>query len=292
MRDNVSDLQWNINRWYDANVGRWCSEDPIGFNGGDNNLVRYVNNNPCFFSDQHGKNKEVFVSAFNNAVIAATQHSVSNGPNQPTHFADVFNIRPFLLKLSDNLVGGTYTFNMVPAVTGGASARYYPYSNTFEFQSNIAPATAVHEAAHAYNDKKLGIWSADYDEALAYLLEQLVNYYFMNSFKEWELKLNGACPVGDDESMKSFMRFWNYQIWELTIMTGLSSTSITYSGDPVGRTATETDFSNLKKDYGIHISCSKYMEWSLSTIEKNWGNSCNTKCIKLKCPDTLWDIFK
>jgi len=31
--DNQINLQWNINRWYDAEVGRWISEDPIGFRG-------------------------------------------------------------------------------------------------------------------------------------------------------------------------------------------------------------------------------------------------------------------
>jgi uncharacterized protein RhaS with RHS repeats len=33
-----------VNRWYDPGVGRWISEDPIGFAGGDANLVRYVGN--------------------------------------------------------------------------------------------------------------------------------------------------------------------------------------------------------------------------------------------------------
>jgi RHS repeat-associated protein len=44
LTDNVSGLQWNINRWYDANVGRWVSEDPIGFRGEDINLFRYGSN--------------------------------------------------------------------------------------------------------------------------------------------------------------------------------------------------------------------------------------------------------
>jgi RHS repeat-associated protein len=44
LTDKASELQWNINRWYDAKVGRWVSEDPIGFKGGDGNLYRYVRN--------------------------------------------------------------------------------------------------------------------------------------------------------------------------------------------------------------------------------------------------------
>ncbi len=31
-------------RWYDANVGRWISEDPLGFAAGDVNTARYVGN--------------------------------------------------------------------------------------------------------------------------------------------------------------------------------------------------------------------------------------------------------
>jgi RHS repeat-associated protein len=37
-------LQYNHHRWYDAAAGRWISEDPIGFDGGDSNLNRYVGN--------------------------------------------------------------------------------------------------------------------------------------------------------------------------------------------------------------------------------------------------------
>ncbi|WP_157732174.1 RHS repeat domain-containing protein [Thermogutta terrifontis] len=42
--DSDTQLQNNLHRWYDATVGRWLSEDPIGFAGGDGNLYRYVGN--------------------------------------------------------------------------------------------------------------------------------------------------------------------------------------------------------------------------------------------------------
>ncbi|MDR2641945.1 MAG: hypothetical protein LBC74_04050, partial [Planctomycetaceae bacterium] len=44
LTDKSSDLQWNINRWYDSDIGRWVSEDPIGFDGDDRNLFRYIKN--------------------------------------------------------------------------------------------------------------------------------------------------------------------------------------------------------------------------------------------------------
>jgi hypothetical protein len=41
-------------RWYDPNLGRFISEDPIGFNGGDINLYGYVRNSPIMLSDPFG----------------------------------------------------------------------------------------------------------------------------------------------------------------------------------------------------------------------------------------------
>jgi RHS repeat-associated protein len=52
--DLATDLQNNLNRWYDALVGKWTSEDPIGFGGGDANLYRYVANAASLLSDPAG----------------------------------------------------------------------------------------------------------------------------------------------------------------------------------------------------------------------------------------------
>jgi hypothetical protein len=43
-----------VNRWYDPGVGRWISEDPIGFAGGDANLMRYAENSPTQRTDPTG----------------------------------------------------------------------------------------------------------------------------------------------------------------------------------------------------------------------------------------------
>lgn len=42
-------------RYYDPNVGRFISEDPIGFAGGDVNVSAYVQNNPIMLIDPNGK---------------------------------------------------------------------------------------------------------------------------------------------------------------------------------------------------------------------------------------------
>ena len=52
--DTDTQLQNNINRWYDATIGRWLSTDPIGFEGNDTNLYRYVRNNSMLLLDAMG----------------------------------------------------------------------------------------------------------------------------------------------------------------------------------------------------------------------------------------------
>jgi RHS repeat-associated protein len=52
--DSETGLQYNRARWYDASTGRWISEDPSGFDAGDSNLYRYVNNAPTNATDPSG----------------------------------------------------------------------------------------------------------------------------------------------------------------------------------------------------------------------------------------------
>ena len=52
--DGTTGLQNNDERWYDPKIGRWLSEDPIGFNGDPSNLYRYVGNQATTFVDPSG----------------------------------------------------------------------------------------------------------------------------------------------------------------------------------------------------------------------------------------------
>jgi RHS repeat-associated protein len=52
--DKDTGLQNNLNRWYNPAIGRWMSEDPIGFKGRDANLYRYVGNQPTNLVDSTG----------------------------------------------------------------------------------------------------------------------------------------------------------------------------------------------------------------------------------------------
>lgn len=52
--DSSTGLQYSRARFYDPKLGRFISEDPIGFAGGDVNLYGYVWNNPFNFTDPFG----------------------------------------------------------------------------------------------------------------------------------------------------------------------------------------------------------------------------------------------
>ncbi|MBK8466832.1 MAG: RHS repeat-associated core domain-containing protein [Chloracidobacterium sp.] len=52
--DSFSGLQYSRARFYDPQIGRFISEDPIGFAGGDVNLYGYVWNDPLNFIDPFG----------------------------------------------------------------------------------------------------------------------------------------------------------------------------------------------------------------------------------------------
>ncbi|MGZ3711804.1 MAG: RHS repeat-associated core domain-containing protein, partial [Bdellovibrionota bacterium] len=49
------------NRIYNPSVGRWLSQDPIGFNSKDSNYYRYVKNSPLLYSDPSGKNRRAAI---------------------------------------------------------------------------------------------------------------------------------------------------------------------------------------------------------------------------------------
>ncbi|NEZ56031.1 RHS repeat protein [Adonisia turfae] len=54
-RDEATGLMYYRARYYDPAVGRFLSEDPLGFNAGDANLYRYVFNSPTNYTDPSGE---------------------------------------------------------------------------------------------------------------------------------------------------------------------------------------------------------------------------------------------
>jgi RHS repeat-associated protein len=57
-RDDETGLEYYRARYYDSAVGRFISEDPIGFDAGDTNIYRYVGNNAVNAIDPSGLESE------------------------------------------------------------------------------------------------------------------------------------------------------------------------------------------------------------------------------------------
>ncbi len=52
--DVETGLQYNRARYYDSAIGRWITQDPVGFDAGDSNLYRYARNAPTNATDPDG----------------------------------------------------------------------------------------------------------------------------------------------------------------------------------------------------------------------------------------------
>jgi RHS repeat-associated protein len=53
--DSETGLEYYRARYYDAAIGEFISEDPLGFDAGDTNLMRYVFNSPTNYTDPSGE---------------------------------------------------------------------------------------------------------------------------------------------------------------------------------------------------------------------------------------------
>jgi RHS repeat-associated protein len=53
--DSITQLYYYRTRYYDARLGRFVSQDPIGFAGGDTNLYRYTFNGATNYTDPSGE---------------------------------------------------------------------------------------------------------------------------------------------------------------------------------------------------------------------------------------------
>ncbi|MEQ9406875.1 MAG: RHS repeat-associated core domain-containing protein [Fuerstiella sp.] len=107
--DRDAELFYYRARWYDAGVGRFISEDPLGFQGNDTTLSRYVDNGATNYIDPSGnisvspQHDRVMLKAWlsvfgqNATVSSATGQilavgtGVTNRPDWVTRYANQFN---------------------------------------------------------------------------------------------------------------------------------------------------------------------------------------------------------
>ncbi|UUO05343.1 hypothetical protein M4951_18415 [Blastopirellula sp. J2-11] len=89
--DEATGLQYNTNRWYDAELGRWISQDPIGFAAGDENLYRYVGNIPTNATDPSGLER-ITKTAVSKSYINTITNIGANGSAEKVRLLKAFAI--------------------------------------------------------------------------------------------------------------------------------------------------------------------------------------------------------
>ena len=73
---------------YDPTVGRFITEDPIGFDGGDTNLARYVRNSPTNATDPTGEWPQLGIPGFETQMGDAEIHPPAPPPTARDIFMD------------------------------------------------------------------------------------------------------------------------------------------------------------------------------------------------------------
>jgi RHS repeat-associated protein len=79
--DETTGLQNSWNRWYSPKMGRFISQDPIGFAAGDANLYRYVGNKPTTHTDPSGLQESANGPSTQSPTI--TVNVINSGTGQP-----------------------------------------------------------------------------------------------------------------------------------------------------------------------------------------------------------------
>jgi RHS repeat-associated protein len=108
--DSETGLYFYRARYYDPNTGGFISEDPIGFEAGDNNLYRYVGNSPTNFNDPSGL---IFDTILDVGFIAYDLYKIA----KDNIFGNCDNLGENLLALGADVAGA-----LVPFATGGGAA--------------------------------------------------------------------------------------------------------------------------------------------------------------------------
>ncbi|TAE58470.1 MAG: hypothetical protein EAZ76_02010 [Nostocales cyanobacterium] len=102
-------------RYYDQATGRFLSEDPIGFDGGDANLYRYVFNDPIRLSDPTGESPFILLIVLGGVINGATEALFSDCPEEAF-------IKGFLSGAIGTGVGLLFSNPVVGGVASGAAS--------------------------------------------------------------------------------------------------------------------------------------------------------------------------
>jgi RHS repeat-associated protein len=144
--DATSSLYSFRHREFSPRLGRWAQQDPIGLDAGDNNLYRYVNNNPVVYGDVLG------LFRVQNGTIDIDWKEPGEHPRQPGLFGPPVTI----------------TFKGDPAKCKCNEIRFIQTNKIVLPDGSILPPSAGKGIETKENkDKKIeGGWAVDMDPSI------------------------------------------------------------------------------------------------------------------------------
>jgi len=90
--DSETGLYYYRARYYDPEIGRFLSEDPLGFGGGDLNLYAYVQSNPIISNDPRGMSGRKLVSRLGEIVTDVTGRLRRYDGAKPTYVENAAHV--------------------------------------------------------------------------------------------------------------------------------------------------------------------------------------------------------
>ncbi len=161
--DDATGLQNNLNRWYDAEIGRWISEDPIGFEAGDANLYRYVENLPTKLVDPWGLHGEFrnltleerrFFELFFEAIFPRADRANIVGLLSEVKLWDANSIHGWHTLHPWNLVAQASIYY---GGAGAVSLGRHHYYDRLPLRNDVAGWPLIgHELSHSFDVQALG----------------------------------------------------------------------------------------------------------------------------------------
>jgi RHS repeat-associated protein len=103
--DGETGLYYYRARYYDAQVGRFIGTDPIGFNGGDANLYRYVGNNTTNATDPNGLASARLTALLNLACAGASGNTCDKYPPARHYSQAMATARAWFYAITTSSVG-------------------------------------------------------------------------------------------------------------------------------------------------------------------------------------------
>ncbi|RCS44662.1 hypothetical protein DTL42_17215 [Bremerella cremea] len=176
--DEATGLQYNTHRWYNAQLGRWMSQDPIGFEAGDENLYRYVGNGPTSKIDPNGlaplDYRQLTKSRQNDVEMAKWAEEIAaemeaanwkpNNPGDPGAYGKEFESRLFAKANGQtSKSGGKYYTDVVvkngkvESIGTGAGSAKSTQLDIIVYDGELAPGDKFDKSkVHSVYDAKVG----------------------------------------------------------------------------------------------------------------------------------------